>query len=200
MLLDQKFERINGYKHLRCECTGCGTEHSVSYSNLTSGKTHACDACARLCGAPAWLIRRCASAKSRCQRSTDAGYPRYGGRGIEFRFATTAEAAVWVVENLGLERDKELDRIDNNGHYEPGNLRWVSRRQNVANQRRSHSKAFHRFRQDHPEIRYADNTLRRLFSTGMTPDEIVERWHQKSDKPKGVYGTFSTPDPDIVSL
>jgi hypothetical protein len=140
------------------------------------------------------------AARQRCANPNDAGYRRYGARGIEFQFASVAEAAVWVMENLGLHREKEVDRVNNHGHYAPGNLRWVTRRQNMANARGSHSKAFHLFRQQYPEIRYADNTLRNLLRRGLSFQEIVDRYNQPSDKPKGVYGTFSTPDPDIVSL
>jgi hypothetical protein len=111
-----------------------------------------------------------------------------------------ADAAKWVMDNLEVDQLKELDRIDNNSHYEPGNLRFVTRRQNVANQRRSKSIAFHKFRQEHPEIRYADNTLRNLLCKGLTAEQIIERYHRPSDKPKGVFGTFSMPDHEIVSL
>ena len=102
--------------------------------------------------------------------------------------------------NLGLHRAMELDRVDNNAHYEPGNLRWVPRKLNVANQSRSKSVEFHQFRQAHPDVRYADTTLRQMLCAGLTPEQIVERWGQPSCKPKGVYGTCSTADPEIASL
>ena len=35
---------------------------------------------------------------------------------------------------------------------------------------------------------------------GFTAEAIVERYNKPSDKPKGVYGTYSTADPEIVSL
>ena len=60
--------------------------------------------------------------------------------------------------------------------------------------------AMHKFRLEHPKIRYADKTLRNLFYMGLTPQQIIERYHRHSDKPKGVYGTFSTPDLEIASL
>jgi hypothetical protein len=44
--------------------------------------------------------------------------------------------AVWVQENLGLCRDMQIDRIDNDGHYEPGNLRYVTAAENMHNTRR----------------------------------------------------------------
>jgi hypothetical protein len=104
------------------------------------------------------------------------------------------------MENLGLHKHMELDRINNNKGYAPGNLRFVLRRLNVANQERCRSIAFHQFRQDYPEVRYADNTLRDMLCRGLTPEQIVERWGQPSCKPKGLYGTFSTADPVIASL
>lgn len=108
--------------------------------------------------------------------------------------------AIWVQEHLGLQRSLELDRIDNNGHYEPGNLRWATGAQNMANGRKQRVSAeFHDFRMRHPEVRYADATLRRLLLNGMTTAQIIARWHTPSSKPKGVYGTFSTADPVIAS-
>jgi hypothetical protein len=96
----------------------------------------------------------------------------------------------------------QLDRIDNDGHYEPGNLRWSTQQQNLAHTRkRPLSAARDRFRQLYPEVRYADSTLRRLIGEGMTFEEIEDRFHNlDSFKPKGKYGTFSTPDPFIASL
>lgn len=199
-LVSSEIQRINGYKYVNVRCTSCGTEKSVCYTNLIRGKTKGCQSCSQKCGAPQWLLQRLEAARQRCTNPKDPGFPRYGGRGIQFRFPSVACAAVWVMANLGLEREKELDRIHNSGHYEPGNLRWVSRKQNVANQDRSKSVRFHLFRLRHPEVRYADNTLRSLLGKGFSEEQIVERWSRPSCKPKGVFGTFSTADPAIVSL
>jgi hypothetical protein len=51
----------------------------------------------------------------------------------------------------------------------------------------------------YPEVKYADATLKRLMYH-FTDAEIADRFFNlPSCKPKGVYGTFSTPDPSIVS-
>ena len=63
-------------------------------------------------------------AKSRC---TDARHPRYldwGGRGIKFNFANLRAFIKCV--GIPTETFQILDRIDNNGHYEEGNLRWTT--------------------------------------------------------------------------
>jgi hypothetical protein len=75
--------------------------------------------------------------RSRCTNEKDSGFARYGGRGICFEFPSVLLGAIWIKENLGLEREKELDRIDNNGNYTPGNLRYATKSQQMRNQRRS---------------------------------------------------------------
>ncbi len=108
--------------------------------------------------------------------------------------------AVWVLENLGERRELQLDRINNDVGYEPGNMRLSTSRQNTSHTRKTAlAPLLHKFREMHPSVRYADATLPRMLKT-MTFEQIVERYHRKSSKPKGVYGTFSTPDPFIASL
>ena len=108
---------------------------------------------------------------------------------------------LWVQENLGLRKDMELDRIDNDGPYAPGNLRYSTPRQNMSHtQRKPLATALHLFREKYPKVRYADGTLRHLLSKGLAFEEIAERWNLPSNKPKGKYGTFSTPDRFIASL
>lgn len=81
--------------------------------------------------------KRCTAAKQRCENPKDANYKNYGARGIQFRFPSVTDAAICMIETNGLpDRSLELDRIDVNGHYEPGNLRWVTHQQNSQNQRR----------------------------------------------------------------
>lgn len=191
----------NGFRQILCQCQGCGVVKWIDMNNLLSGKTGGCQKCNQPKIIPTWLQKRMSAAKSRCQKPTDPQYKNYGARGVEFRFGTATEAGLWVIEHLGMEKGKEIDRINNDGHYEPGNLRWATRSQNVSNTRRSEraSPMFHKFREIHPEIKYADNTLRNLVSKGLTFEQIIQRYYAPSCKPKGRYGTFSKPDPVIAS-
>jgi hypothetical protein len=76
-------------------------------------------------------------AKARCNNPNEVAYKNYGGRGIKFLFGSTEEFAAWVLHNLGPcpSAEYSLDRIDNNRHYEPGNLRWATRSEQARNKR-----------------------------------------------------------------
>lgn len=74
------------------------------------------------------------SMHSRCRDEGNASYPHYGGRGI-----TVCER--WndfsnFLEDMGERPEgKTLDRIDNDGSYEPVNCRWATKEQQTANRR-----------------------------------------------------------------
>lgn len=86
------------------------------------------------CGTPEYGAY--STAKTLCANPKNPRWPQYGGRGIEFRFPSF----VSFLEHLGRRpAGKVLRRIDNEGHFEIGNVRWM-RRESTEN-RRVHRKA-----------------------------------------------------------
>ena len=73
------------------------------------------------------------AAKGRCENPHRTNYPDYGGRGIQFKFTSLDEliACVGVRPHPSL----TLGRIDNEGHYQAGNVSWQTRKEQQANRR-----------------------------------------------------------------
>jgi hypothetical protein len=75
---------------------------------------------------------------SRCTNPNSQDYPDYGGRGIrvcdEWRDFRAYEAHVAALPHYG-ELGRSIDRIDNEGDYEPGNIRWATALEQVHNRR-----------------------------------------------------------------
>jgi hypothetical protein len=120
-----------------CACD-CGSKSKVQAWNLTSGHT-------RSCGCSGLVLRRTHglsstpeytswnSMKNRCLKPAHQNFKRYGGRGIEIRFSSFEEFLSEIGPRPG--PGYTVDRIDVNGHYEPGNVRWATAQEQQANKR-----------------------------------------------------------------
>ena len=84
------------------------------------------------------LKRSYDSMMHRCHNPKSYRFYDYGGRGIENRFGSLDEFRSYVVDELQVDpRGLQCDRIDNEGHYERGNIRFVTAKVNMNNRRRS---------------------------------------------------------------
>ncbi len=72
--------------------------------------------------------------RQRCDNPKAYSYKWYGRRGIKVCFKNANEFIDYVVNELQVDpRGLTIDRIDNDGHYEPGNIRFVSQAENNQN-------------------------------------------------------------------
>jgi len=74
----------------------------------------------------------------RCRNKKDQVYKYYGARGIKVCKEWERNAKVfidWSLENKYKE-GFQIDRIDNNGNYEPSNCRYTTRSENSINTRK----------------------------------------------------------------
>lgn len=72
-------------------------------------------------------------AKNRCTNPNHPRYPDWGGRGIQMNFTSFEQ----FISYIGIKPSKEyqLDRKNNDGDYEVGNVRWATRQTQQLNKR-----------------------------------------------------------------
>ena len=145
----KEVENIN-MKNVRfflCSCE-CGNQKVIALNSLRRGDTKSCG-CYRkqivtersvthgLWGQP--LYNTWVNMKQRCYNPNFRDYKNWGGRGIKV-------CDRWInsfsnfINDMGERPDgKSLDRINNDGDYEPSNCRWATSKEQIKNQRNTKS-------------------------------------------------------------
>ena len=123
--------------HWLCVCA-CGKETVVNGSSLRRGRTRSCG-CGRirhgLAGkTPEYHVWE--GIKQRCLNPNHARYEYWGGRGVTVcqRWAESFEA-FYADMCPRPSPGHSIDRVDNDGNYEPGNCRWATASQQQRNRR-----------------------------------------------------------------
>jgi len=148
----------NGVAAIIVKCD-CGTpEYTVDQHNFKAFKSTRCNVCAKASSAHTrklyWgysgilqddfhrerLLNRISSCISRCHTPSTKVYPQYGGRGITVYAPWRTDRGEFLRYLISLpnwdDPKREIDRIDNSKGYEPGNLRFATRSENVQNRRK----------------------------------------------------------------
>lgn len=141
----------NKRTYWNCKCS-CGKELIAESYCLRHGHTKSCGCYRTLDGnEPRYrhgkvktrLYSIWSNMKNRCDNPNAQFYKDYGGRGItyceEWRDFIAFEK--WAVAN-GYKEDLTIDRINNNGNYEPDNCRWTSIKEQQRNRRSNHLLTF----------------------------------------------------------
>lgn len=127
------------YSHWKCKCD-CGNITFVSGVNLTSGGTTSCG-----CKKGHYthglsntrLYKIWADMKKRCYNPNQIHFKDYGGRGIIVCVAWKDDFQAfynWAMSN-GYDDNLTIDRINNDGNYEPSNCRWADAKTQRRNMR-----------------------------------------------------------------
>lgn len=153
-LTDQVFGRltviecVGARRHGRfwkCLCE-CGNYKEYTTGALRSGHVQSCGCTTRsrthgMFGTPEYAAW--AGIKGRCLNQNDPAYKNYGGRGIAMceRWADSFEN---FYADMGPRPSNKhsIDRINNDGNYEPSNCRWATKKEQSRNTRKNHLIAF----------------------------------------------------------
>lgn len=137
---------IKKHSYFNCICD-CGKHTIVASGDLKSGSSKSCG-----CLTKEVIISRntkhgdkhsklynvWGAIKARCCNITNKAYPNYGGRGIDIcdEWLEFQAFKDWAMNN-GYDKGLSIDRINNDGNYEPNNCRWTTRKVQTNNTRRN---------------------------------------------------------------
>jgi hypothetical protein len=189
-----------------CRCD-CGTEKTYVCKDIISGKVVSCGCHAKEIATKHGdsntnLYKTWSNMKRRCYNKNCHNYNNYGGRGITVCQEWLNDYAIfkeWALSR-GYDRGLSIDRINNNGNYEPSNCRWATAKVQNSNKRyrpkggqnkkrliweingttKPASEWCNEYGVSMPMVRY------RINKNGMTPQEALTQEKKTDGRPKSI--------------
>lgn len=171
----------SGHRQWACVCD-CGVRRVVGGSLLIRGGVRSCG-CLRSEWMPKLHALRTSHGKSqtkvyrawsamrtRCYNANGPMYQHYGGRGIRVCEAWRASFEAFLVDMGEPLPGQSLDRIDNDGNYEPGNCRWANPDEQANNKRSNVNIEFNGV------VRTKSEWANALGLTWLCLDRRIDRW------------------------
>lgn len=174
----------SGNSQWLCICE-CGNEHITTGSRLNTKKVLSCGCIQRegakkratrhnLSGHKLYHIRK--EMIARTENPNNSRFENYGGRGISVceEWLSNPNGITifydWAIRN-GYREGLSIDRIDNDGNYEPSNCRWADNSTQASN------KTTNRFIEFKGEIKTIKQWAEELgFNRSLIPDRLRHGW------------------------
>lgn len=129
-------------RYVIVECQGCGKDYKTQLRNIKIRKRAVCKSCTsrntgtKHKGVGTKLYKTWQGMKARIFNSNEKCFNNYGGRGISIceEWLQFKNFRDWALSN-GYDELLTIDRINNDGNYEPSNCRWVTNKVQQRNKR-----------------------------------------------------------------
>lgn len=151
----KKYGKFQCTKRFNCICD-CGNKTTVYARSLVNSNSNSCGCLrsevmsskgvhwdTRKHSKYYWIYTTWNAMMARCNNIKCNKYIHYGGRGIKVyeEWHNYLNFKEWILNNIGIRpKNHSLDRINNDGNYEPNNVRWATIIEQANNRRKKYTK------------------------------------------------------------